>query len=170
MSLGERIKEKRIEHHLTQDQLSEKIFVSRQAISNWENDKSQPDLENLIMLSELYQVTLDELLKGEKVEMNTNKKLTRKDMPSFKSMLALLFWSILIVILQIVTRHSSFIFLVIYAFGGMFISSYSLKKTKRLSNLYSQGDNTYDIGLVLWAGFIVLVVVALSFQSLLTGN
>ena len=76
----------RIEAGLTQEKAAEKIDVSRQTISNWENEKSYPDIISVIALSDLYSVSLDELLKGdqkmaEHLEESTNvvksnKKLT----------------------------------------------------------------------------------------------
>ncbi|OPF86150.1 hypothetical protein BW731_12315 [Vagococcus martis] len=50
---------------LTQDELAEKIHVSRQTISSWENSKSLPDVTSLILLSDVYEISLDELIKGD---------------------------------------------------------------------------------------------------------
>lgn len=63
--------------HLTQEKVSEKLNVSRQTISNWENEKCYPDIINIIELSNLYDITLDELIKGdekmiEHLEESTN--------------------------------------------------------------------------------------------------
>ena len=52
---------------LTQEQASESLLVSRQTVSNWENGKSLPDILSVIRMSELYRISLDELLKGDKV-------------------------------------------------------------------------------------------------------
>lgn len=52
-------------HKLSQEELAEKIGVSRQAISKWERAEASPDTDNLVLLAEVYGVTLDELLKGE---------------------------------------------------------------------------------------------------------
>ncbi|TCD45497.1 helix-turn-helix domain-containing protein [Streptococcus sp. X16XC17] len=52
--------------NLSQDALAEQLFISRQSISKWENGDATPDLENLIKLSEVLGVSLDELVKGEK--------------------------------------------------------------------------------------------------------
>lgn len=68
MELGRRIQKYRKEGALSQDALAEKVFVSRQTISNWENDKSYPDVKSLVLLSEVFQVSLDQLIKGD-VEM-----------------------------------------------------------------------------------------------------
>ncbi|MFR1432251.1 helix-turn-helix domain-containing protein [Coprococcus sp. RTP21204st1_G4_RTP21204_210225] len=86
MEIGKKLKNARIEAGLTQEKAAEKIDVSRQTISNWENEKSYPDIISVIALSELYSVSLDELLKGdqkmaEHLEESTNvvksnKKLT----------------------------------------------------------------------------------------------
>lgn len=48
MELGNRIKELRKAQNINQDELAEKLFVSRQTISNWENDKSYPDIQSVI--------------------------------------------------------------------------------------------------------------------------
>ena len=87
MEIGKKLKNARIEAGLTQEKAAEKIDVSSQTISNWENEKSYPDIISVIALSDLYSVSLDELLKGdqkmaEHLEESTNvvksnKKLTR---------------------------------------------------------------------------------------------
>lgn len=65
MELGKQIKKYRTERAWSQDALSEKVYVSRQTISNWENDKSYPDVKSLVLLSEVFGVTLDQLIKGD---------------------------------------------------------------------------------------------------------
>lgn len=66
MELGKRIAEIRRENDLTQEDLAEICSVTRQTISNWENSKSYPDLETLVLISDTYGVSLDVLLKGDK--------------------------------------------------------------------------------------------------------
>ncbi|MCB8504334.1 helix-turn-helix domain-containing protein, partial [Enterococcus durans] len=53
----------------SQEELAEKLFVSRQTISNWENERSYPDVHNLLLLSVLFDVSLDELVKGDVEKM-----------------------------------------------------------------------------------------------------
>ena len=65
MSIGLKLKHARLASNLTQEELSEKIGVSRQTISSWENEKSYPDIINIILLSDIYEVTVDSLLKGD---------------------------------------------------------------------------------------------------------
>lgn len=64
MKIGDKLKEARLKKNMTQEEVAEKIFVSRQSISNWENNKTYPDIGNVIALSNLYEISLDELLKG----------------------------------------------------------------------------------------------------------
>ena len=69
MELSKQIKKYRLEANLSQDELAEKIFVSRQTISNWENDKSYPDVKSLLLISEVFQISLDNLIKGDVARM-----------------------------------------------------------------------------------------------------
>ena len=64
MSLGERIYRLRTEKNLSQGDLAEQLEVSRQSISKWENNNAVPDLEKIIKLSEIFEISLDELVKG----------------------------------------------------------------------------------------------------------
>ena len=65
MELGSQIKKYRNELSLSQDALAEKVYVSRQTISNWENGKSYPDVNSLVLLSEVFQTSIDNLIKGD---------------------------------------------------------------------------------------------------------
>ena len=63
MKFGEQIKERRQELDLTQAEVAEKYFVTQQAVSNWEHDKTYPDLNMLVKISNVYQISLDSLLR-----------------------------------------------------------------------------------------------------------
>lgn len=65
MEFGRKLKEARQMSGLTQENVAEKLNVSRQTISNWETEKFYPDILYVLQLSDLYQVSLDELLKGD---------------------------------------------------------------------------------------------------------
>ena len=65
MELGTQIKKYRTEMGLNQEELAERIFVTRQSVSNWENGKTYPDISSLLRLSEVFQVSLDQLIKGD---------------------------------------------------------------------------------------------------------
>ena len=68
MNLSEHLEDLRKQHDLTQDQLAEKLTVTRQAISRWERGLAYPTVDNLKALSQLYQVSLDTLLLDEPPE------------------------------------------------------------------------------------------------------
>ena len=74
MEIQERLKEARQSIGMTQDQVAEKILVSRVTISHWESGKTLPDIVSLISLSDLYGISLDELVKGDSKMMEKVKK------------------------------------------------------------------------------------------------
>lgn len=63
--IGVHLKRIRKERHLSQEQVAQRLNISRQAISRWENDLAMPDIDNLVVLSRLFEVSIEELL-GEK--------------------------------------------------------------------------------------------------------
>lgn len=65
MEISTQIKKYRNEMKFSQEELTEKIYVTRQTISNWENEKSYPDIHSLLLLSSLFNVSLDQLIKGD---------------------------------------------------------------------------------------------------------
>ena len=69
MELCNQMKKYRTEAGLSQDALAEKIFVSRQTISNWETGKNYPDINSLLRMSEVFGVSVDVLLKGDVEEI-----------------------------------------------------------------------------------------------------
>lgn len=69
MEFSKQIKRYRLESKLSQDELAEKVFVTRQTISNWENGKNYPDVKSLLLLSTLFHISLDTLVKGDLEEM-----------------------------------------------------------------------------------------------------
>lgn len=69
MELSNQIKKYRKQLNLSQDELADKIYVSRQTISSWENNKSYPDVHSLIMLSDIFDISIDVLIKGDVEKM-----------------------------------------------------------------------------------------------------
>ena len=59
MELGKHIKKYRTEAGWSQEELADRVYVSRQTISNWENDKSYPDIKSLVLLSEIFSISID---------------------------------------------------------------------------------------------------------------
>ena len=65
MNIGNQIKKYREQLKISQEELADKIFVTRQTISNWENNKNYPDIKSLSLLSYNLNVSLDDLIKGD---------------------------------------------------------------------------------------------------------
>ncbi|WP_326675926.1 helix-turn-helix transcriptional regulator [Streptococcus pyogenes] len=82
MEIGQQIIRYRKQQALSQEELAEKVYVSRQSISNWENDKTYPDIHSLLLLSQIFQVSLDQLIKGDIEKMKYT--ITQVDKKNFK--------------------------------------------------------------------------------------
>lgn len=65
MNIGQRIYKIRQQKNITQEQLAKDLAITRQAVSKWESGKAIPDIENLMYISSLYDMSLDELIKGD---------------------------------------------------------------------------------------------------------
>ena len=74
MEFSDQIKQLRTENKMSQTQFTEKLHVTRQAVSNWENNRNLPDLEMLIEISQVFHISLDQLILGDS-DMN---KMTEK--------------------------------------------------------------------------------------------
>ncbi len=94
MELSEKLKEARQKSGMSQDQVAEKIMVSRVTVSHWENGKSLPDIVSLISLSDLYGISLDELVKGDS-KMTEKVKNDAKDASNNKRLIGII--SILVI-------------------------------------------------------------------------
>lgn len=73
MELGNHIRQHRKDKGLSQEQFAEKIFVSRQTVSNWETGRTYPDVQSLLLMSAVLDVTVDELIKGDVETMREEK-------------------------------------------------------------------------------------------------
>lgn len=113
MKFGEKIKNIRKEKKMTQEQMANILNVSRQAISNWENNKNFPDLEMIIKISRFFSLTLDELILGDDDTMT--EKLIKDGSEIRKSKLntisvcagiALFLFGITCLIIRGITGHS----------------------------------------------------------------
>lgn len=75
MDFGDKLKQYRVSEGLSQEQLAEKIGVSRQAITKWETKRGLPDVENMIILAEIFKLTLDELVLSEVKKQESEREL-----------------------------------------------------------------------------------------------
>lgn len=96
MNVGARIKKYREKQNISQDELALKVFVSRQTISNWETNKSYPDIKSLTMLSNIFHVTLDDFIKGDIEEM---KKIVSKEKISKFNIMSYIFLAEMLIVM-----------------------------------------------------------------------
>lgn len=68
MTLSDRLQQLRKSHNLSQEQLAEKLDISRQAISKWESSQANPDINHILKLSEIYNVSTDYILTGKETK------------------------------------------------------------------------------------------------------
>ena len=65
MEINAQIKKYRANMNLSQEELAERLYVTRQTVSNWETGKSYPDIHSALLMSSLFQISLDQLIKGD---------------------------------------------------------------------------------------------------------
>ena len=82
MELGSQIRNRRQALGLSQDQLAERVYATRQSVSNWENDRTCPDIKSLLLLAEVFSTSLDELVKGDIAEMK--KQIDEQEKAAFR--------------------------------------------------------------------------------------
>ena len=134
MEIGKQIKKYRTEMGLSQDRLAEKIFVSRQTISNWENNKNYPDVKSLLLLSCLFNVSLDMLVKGDLEKMK--EEIKEEDIISFKKLsnIFTVFLAAMILLpipLKMFVGNSGMVIWVLIAIGAIY---YGVKVEKMKKN------------------------------------
>ena len=81
----EKIRNIREQHSLTQEELANMLCVTRQAVSNWENEKNLPDIEMVIRIAKTFNVSLDELILGGKEKMNMEEKLIKDGSDTYRA-------------------------------------------------------------------------------------
>lgn len=116
MEIGKKLKNARLQKGFTQEAVAEKIQVSRQTISNWENEKSYPDIVSVVNLSNLYEISLDELLKEDKrmlehLEESTNIVRSNKRLVA-TVIINIVFLFVLMLLSSVVPNRTAFLFIV----------------------------------------------------------
>ena len=114
INVGQKLQIARNKQGLTQEQIAQQLQVSRQTISNWENNKSYPDIVSLITLSQLYQISLDQLLKGDKAMIEHLSKST-STVASNRRLLTAIILNIIILIAfilfnSLITQNTTLLF------------------------------------------------------------
>ena len=82
MEIGNQIRKYRTSLNLSQDELADRIYVTRQTISNWENNRNYPDIRSLVLLSNVFGVSLDILVKGDLKQMKD--EIKKEDIRRFQ--------------------------------------------------------------------------------------
>ena len=132
MDIGNIIKEKRTENNLTQEELAQKFFVTRQLISKWENGKSYPDLKQVVQLSELFGISLERLMK-EDTEMVEELNFDTKRKKLFK----LFFLLITIIVIGVVS-----FFGIIWWINPIFLTADDIQITKITKKVLPEKEMT----------------------------
>lgn len=89
MDIGSRIKNLRIEQGMSQEQLANQLHVTRQTVSNWENNKNYPDFGTMVEISDLFGVSLDEMIKGDSGYIKKQETVERKSITRRRWIIAL---------------------------------------------------------------------------------
>lgn len=116
MKLGNHIKHYRNEKGLSQEELAERVYVTRQTISNWENNKNYPDINSIVLLSEVFEISIDNLIKGDLEQMKKEINSEEVKKLNFYS------WMVLIIFLiAIISLIPMLKFIGLYGFIPYFI-------------------------------------------------
>lgn len=190
MELGKQIKNCRQEANLSQEELAERVYVSRQTISNWENDKSYPDVNSLVLLSEVFHISLDKLIKGDIDKMK--EEIRKEDVTKFNcySLIGSVFLvATLVLTVPLVRWLEAWAIIplgILYAIALYFalklekfkkandIQSYkeivAFTEGKRLDEIQKQreiGKRPYQKGLAVIAGAVIAVIVCFLMEFLM---
>lgn len=150
MEFGDKIKELRTKNNLTQEKFAIRLNVTRQAVSNWENDRNLPDLEMLLLISSIFQITLDELILGGNNVNNMTEKLIKDGSETRRAK-----WNLITTLIGA--------FLLFIGFACLFIKASSVEYIDASGILH---ENFYllPIGfLFIFAGTIVFLATGIQF-------
>ena len=150
MEFSDQIKQLRTDNHLSQAQFAEKLHITRQAVSNWENNRNLPDLEMLIEISQVFHISLDQLILGDSDMSKMTEKLIKDTDENRKAKF------------NMVTALVGG-FLMILGFVCFFIKANSVEYVDKHGFLH---ENFYliPVGYIfLFIGFIILISVGISY-------
>lgn len=116
MELSQRLQNRRKELNLTQEDVAIIIHVSRQTISNWETGRTLPDIKSLVLLSDIYEISLDKLLKEDDEMVNHLQKMT-EDNKFLKLFSLLLIINVVMMVSTILVQNTLFIYLLLSLIG-----------------------------------------------------
>ncbi|WP_233131236.1 helix-turn-helix transcriptional regulator [Ileibacterium valens] len=139
MEISEQIKNHRMQLQLSQEELAKRIYVSRQTISNWENEKSYPDIHSLLLLSNLFGVPVDELIKGDLKKMK--QEINQEEVNAFNTQgnifSALVIASILTFVPLLVWKGMLGLVLWLPLYLITMLYAFRIEKLKRTNNIHT---------------------------------
>lgn len=155
MDIGNKIKKYREVNGFSQEELADKIFVSRQTLSNWETNKFYPDIKSIELLSNIFDVTLDDFIKGDIDEMKNMVK--ESDIKEFKKLSWIYTIEMIIMVLSVypLLKYAGFIgvliwlLFVVITIGTAFAierikKQYNIQTYKEIIAFYEKGNLTHD--------------------------
>ena len=134
MEIGKQIKKYRSELSLSQEDFADKIFVTRQTVSNWENDKSYPDINSLVLMSEVFGISLDSLVKGDIEKMQ--EEIKKEDIEYFNKanrwLTAAFIWDFLMLVplVKLFDIWGAVIYAIVFVIGFIFAVKVEKQKKK----------------------------------------
>lgn len=134
MEIGKQIKKYRSELSLSQEDFADKIFVTRQTVSNWENDKSYPDINSLVLMSEVFGISLDTLVKGDIEKMQ--EEIKKEDIEYFNKanrwLTAAFIWDFLMLVplVKLFDIWGAVIYAIVFVIGFIFAVKVEKQKKK----------------------------------------
>lgn len=139
MELKNQIKKYRTAMNLSQEELAEKVYVTRQTVSNWETEKSYPDIHSLLLLSSLFDISLDQLIKGDidimKEEINKNEVEKFNHISNIFTLLCAICVISFVPLLKYLKLYGIIIWAVIYV-TTMFWA-FKVQKITKANNIYT---------------------------------
>lgn len=139
MELSSQIKKYRADMKLSQEELAEKIYVTRQTISNWENDKSYPDIHSLLLLSSLFNVSLDKLIKGDiEIMKKEIEDAEIKKFNKYSAIFSILFIAVFVSIIPLLIWTNAYVIVfdvVLYAITLYY--ALKVERIKKDNNIYT---------------------------------
>lgn len=144
MNIGNKIKTYRKVRGLSQEALAKKVYVSRQTISNWETNKGYPDIQNILLLSVLFDVSVDKLVKGDLNAMKeklANKKVNAQmSMYTWMMLISAVLGAISIGLVFFFEGSMAVVLIPIICFMIMFFSASKVERLKSNQNLKTYAE------------------------------
>ena len=175
MSLGERLYELRKHKNLSQEEVADKLNVTRQTVSKWETDESKPDFDKIVPICELYEISTNELLSGTKEEKEEQEvEVINKDNKKKRALIIsiavfLYFLSLIWIIVSEVSFNLNEGFMVggfflicaiatcLLIYQGIVLSTTITKKRKEKSNDEKKMDGIVELVSIIFAIIYLLV-------------